>query len=253
VGRQGVVLCKNDREIEKMREAGRIVAHTLKHLAGLVAPGLRTEVLAREAERMIRVKGASPTFKGYEGFPAAVCVSINEQVVHGIPSARKIKEGDIVSIDCGATLDGYIGDAALTVMVGSCRPEVATLVETTRMALFAGIAAAQPGSKLGDISHAVEKVAAAKSYGIVREYCGHGVGKTLHEAPQVPNYGVPGTGIPVRVGWTVAIEPMINLGTHEVEVLSDGWTVVTVDRKPSAHFEHTVAVTTSGPIILTLP
>jgi len=248
-----VIICKNAQEIEKMREAGRVVAQTLGRLAGLIEPGVRTGRLDREAERFILKKGAVPTFKGYMGFPGSVCVSVNEEVVHGIPGQRKLKEGDIVSIDCGATLDGYVGDAAVTFHVGRCRPEVVELVKTTRQALDAAIAASVIGNQLGDISHAVELVAEPMNYGVVQEYCGHGVGTDLHEAPQVPNYGRPRTGVPVREGWTIAIEPMFNMGRFEVETLMDGWTVVTIDGKPSAHFEHTVAVTKDGPVVLTLP
>ncbi len=248
-----MIICKNASEIEKMRAAGRIVGQTLKRLEKIVAPGVRTLALDREAEAVIRSHGAVPTFKGYRGFPGSICVSINQEVVHGIPSSRKLKEGDIVSIDCGATLNGFIGDAAVTLCVGKCRPELLTLVETTREALDAAVQACVIGHWLGDISHAVQTVAARGDYGVVREYCGHGLGRELHEAPQVPNFGVPGTGPRVSAGWTIAIEPMLNLGGFGVSVLSDGWTVVTADGKPSAHFEHSVAVTPKGPVVLTLP
>ncbi len=248
-----MIILKTQHQIEKMREAGRIVGQALRHIRKLVAPGVRTSQLDQEAEAFIRRHGATPTFKGYHGFPAATCISVNDQVVHGFPSNRKLKEGDIVSIDCGATLDGFIGDSAITVMVGTCTAAVRQLVETTEQALHAAIAASVPRVRLGDISHAVEEVARRHEYGIVREYCGHGVGKELHEAPQVPNYGIPGSGPLVRVGWTIAIEPMLNLGTHEVVLLEDGWTVVTRDGSRSAHFEHTIAVTEMGPVILTLP
>ena len=207
-----MIICKNAREIEKMRAAGRIVGRTLERLEQIVTPGVRTLALDREAEKVIRDAGAVPTFKGYRGFPGSVCVSVNEEVVHGIPSSRKLKEGDIVSIDCGATLDGYIGDAAVTLCVGKCRPEVLRLVDTTCQALAAAVEASVVGHWLGDISHAVQAVAAKENYGVVREYCGHGLGRDLHEAPQVPNFGVPGTGPRVSVGWTIAIEPMLNLG-----------------------------------------
>lgn len=248
-----MIVLKTKAEIEKMRAAGKIVGQTLEMLRRMVAPGVKTNSLNEAAERFIRKQGAAPTFKGYHGFPAGLCISINEQVVHGFPSARRLQEGDIISIDCGATLDGYIGDSAITVCVGQCSPAVTSLVETTEKALFAAIAAALPGNRLGDISHAVELVARAGDYGIVREYCGHGVGQELHEGPQVPNFGKPGTGPQIRPGWTIAIEPMLNLGGDAVQVLDDGWTVVTQDGLPSAHFEHSIAVTQEGADILTLP
>ena len=247
-----MIVLKTKAEIEKMRAAGKIVAETLKLLRKMVAPGVKTAALDKAAERHIRERGAAPTFKGYNGFPSALCISLNEQVVHGFPSARRLREGDILSIDCGATLNGYIGDSAITICVGRCDPAVTALVETTEKALHAAIAAAIPGSRLGDVSHAVEKVARASNYGIVREYCGHGVGRELHEGPQVPNFGKPGTGPTLRPGWTIAIEPMLNLGGDAVKVLDDGWTVVTQDGRPSAHFELTIAVTDEGADILTL-
>jgi methionyl aminopeptidase len=248
-----VIICKTDREIEAMREAGRIVGQTLRLMGRLVEPGISTGELDAQAEGFIRKRGAVPTFKGYQGFPGSVCVSINEQVVHGIPSGRKLKDGDIVSIDCGATLNGYIGDAAVTLLVGKVSPRVVELVETTHNALQAAIGRCVVGVRLGDISHSVETVARKKGYGVVREYCGHGVGTELHEAPQVPNYGRPGYGPVVTNGWTIAIEPMLNLGGPGVAVLNDGWTVVTSDGRPSAHFEHSVAITDAGTVILTLP
>ncbi len=248
-----MIVLKTKAEIEKMRAAGKVVGQTLAMLRKMVVPGVKTSALNEAAERFIRKQGAAPTFKGYHGFPAGLCISINEQVVHGFPSARRLQEGDIISIDCGATLNGYIGDSAITVCVGQCAPEVMALVETTEKALYAAIAAAKPGGRLGDISYAVEEVALASRYGIVREYCGHGVGRDLHEGPQVPNFGTPGTGPQIRSGWTIAIEPMLNLGGDAVSVLGDGWTVVTQDGSPSAHFEHSIAVTEAGADILTLP
>lgn len=248
-----MIICKSEIEIAAMREAGRIVGQTLRLLRRMVEPGITTGALDAEAERFIRGKGAVPTFKGYHGFPGSVCISINEQVVHGIPSGRRLKDGDIVSMDCGATLNGYIGDAAITVLVGKVSPRVVELVETTHRALDAAISRSVVGMRLGDISHSVETVARKKGYGVVREYCGHGVGRDLHEPPQVPNYGKPGHGPMAANGWTIAIEPMLNLGGFEVKVLNDGWTVVTSDGKPSAHFEHSIAITNKGPIILTLP
>lgn len=248
-----MIVLKSGKEIQKMRAAGKIVGQTLERLRNRIAPGVRTQDLNDEAERFIRKQGAYPTFKGYHGFPAGICVSVNEAVVHGFPSQRRLNEGDIISIDCGATLDGYIGDSAITVCVGDCDPHIQALVATTEKALHEAIKATTAGNRLGDVSYAVEKVARAANYGIVREYCGHGVGRELHEGPQVPNYGKPGTGPLIRPGWTIAIEPMLNLGSDAVAVLDDGWTVVTQDSKPSAHFEHTVAVTDNGPEILTLP
>jgi len=199
----------------------------------------------------VRSHGATPTFKGYRGFPATLCTSINEEVVHGIPGPRKLRDGDIVSVDCGATLNGYIGDSAVTIPVGVVGEDIKKLLEVTENSLMAGIDAARLGNRLFDISYAVQNCIEAHGYGIVRDYCGHGVGQQLHEEPQIPNYGDPGEGPRIKSGWCLAIEPMVNLGTDEVETLDDGWTVVTSDRMPSAHFEHSIAVTDDGPIILT--
>ena len=247
------IVTKSLDEIEAMRKAGRVVARTLQHIAEMVKPGVKTVTLDRAAEKIIRQSGALPTFKGYHGFPASICVSINEEVVHGIPSARRLKDGDIVSIDCGATLNGYIGDAAITVCVGDCLPEVRSLVDTTRESLMQAISMCLAGNHLGDVSHCVQLCAREKGYGVVKEYCGHGVGRDLHEDPQVPNYGDPRTGPLLSQGLTIAIEPMLNLGTFNVKVKPDGWTVVTADGLPSAHWEHTVAVLDTGPVVLTLP
>lgn len=244
---------KRDDEIQKMREAGRVLARVLQLVEELVMPGVRTADLDREAEATIRAAGGVPTFKGYQGFPGTLCTSVNEVVVHGLPGDRLLLGGDIVSVDCGVTLGGYIADAARTFPVGRIRPEVEALMNTTRESLFKAIDAARPGVRLGTVSHAVEAHVARAGYGVVREYCGHGVGLALHEDPQIPNHGRAGTGPLLEPGWTVAIEPMINLGTHRVRTLEDGWTVVTMDSLPSAHFEHTIAVTSNGPVILTLP
>jgi len=244
---------KRDDEIQKIREAGRLLARVLQLVEGLVMPGVRTADLDREAEATIRSAGAVPTFKGYQGFPGTLCTSVNEVVVHGIPGDRILREGDIISVDCGVTLGGYIADAARTFPVGRIRPEIEALMNTTRESLFKAIDAARPGVRLGTVSHAVEAHVASAGYGVVREYCGHGVGLALHEDPQIPNHGRAGTGPLLEPGWTVAIEPMINLGTHRVRTQDDGWTVVTMDSLPSAHFEHTIAVTSKGPVILTLP
>ncbi|MFH1533288.1 MAG: type I methionyl aminopeptidase [Pseudomonadota bacterium] len=244
---------KRDDEIQRMREAGRLLAKVLQFMGGLVIPGVRTVDLDREAEAMIRGAGAIPTFKGYQGFPGTLCTSVNEVVVHGIPGDRTLTEGDIISIDCGVTLGGYVADAAQTFAVGRIRPEIEALMATTRRSLYKAIDACRPGARLGTVSHAVDAHCGPAGYGVVREYCGHGVGRALHEDPQIPNYGRPGTGPMLETGWTLAIEPMINLGTHRVRTLDDGWTVVTEDGRPSAHFEHTIAVTADGPVILTLP
>jgi methionyl aminopeptidase len=238
-------------EIEKIGRSGRIVAEVLRDLRQMVAPGVTTRELDRYAEAKIRSKGAIPTFKGYRGFPASICTSINEEIVHGIPSDRKLQDGDIVGIDCGATLDGYVGDAAMTVIVGQAPDEIKKLVAAAAESLYRAIDRARVGNRLHDISYAVQEYAESRGYGVVRDYCGHGVGTRMHEDPQVPNYGKPGTGPKLRPGLVVAIEPMLNLGAYQVEVAGDGWTVLTADRKPSAHFEHTIAVTESGPVILT--
>ena len=250
---ESMVRKKREDEIQMMREAGRLLAKVLQLMEGMVMPGISTSDLDREAEAMIRASGAKPTFKGYQGFPGTLCTSVNEVVVHGIPGARTLTEGDIVSIDCGVTLNGYIADSARTFAVGRIRPELKALMETTKAALFKAIDLCKPGARLGSVSHAVEAHVTPSGYGVVREYCGHGVGRALHEDPQIPNYGRPNSGPILETGWTVALEPMINLGTHRVRTLDDGWTVVTEDGRPSAHFEHTIAVTADGPVILTLP
>lgn len=251
-----MIIRKSKAEIEKMRQAGQIVADVHRELRDIIRPGMNTLELDRLAEARIRKAGALPTFKGYgqadNPFPATLCISINEEIVHGIPSASRIlQEGDIVSVDCGATLDGYVGDSACTLIVGNTREDWRLLVERTRESLYRGIAASMPDNRVGDIGHAVESFARSFGYGVVEDYCGHGVGRRLHEEPQVPNLGVPGTGKRLKAGWCIAIEPMINLGTHETEELQDRWTVVTLDRQPSAHWEHSIAITDDGPIILT--
>jgi methionyl aminopeptidase len=246
-----MVIRKSRAEIEKMRAAGRIVARVLKRLSEMVEPGITTLDLDREAERLIRQAGAYPTFKGYHGFKGSICASINDEVVHGIPGKRKLREGDIIGIDCGATLDGYVGDAALTVAVGEVSEEVKRLMEATRQSLYRAIEKCRVGYTLGDVGNAVQSFVEPLGYSVVRNYCGHGVGRAMHEDPQVPNYGEPGRGKALREGWVLAIEPMVNMGRHEVKQLSDGWTVITMDGRPSAHFEHTVAVTMNGPEILT--
>jgi methionyl aminopeptidase len=238
-------------EIEKIRRAGSIVAEVLRDLREMIAPGITTRELDRYAESKIRSRGAVPTFKGYRGFPASICTSVNEEIVHGIPSDRKLGDGDIVGIDCGATLDGYVGDAATTVIVGDAPEEIGRLVAAAEGALYSAIERARVGNRLYDISAAVQQYAESRGYNVVRDYCGHGVGTSMHEDPQVPNYGKAGTGPRLRPGIVLAIEPMLNMGTYEVEVAGDGWTVLTADRKPSVHFEHTIAVAEGGPVILT--
>jgi methionyl aminopeptidase len=251
-GPRGIVL-RSARELEVLRQAGRIVAQVLAELGAAVGPGIETRELDLLAERSIRAAGAIPTFKGYHGFPASICVSVNEAVVHGIPGSRRLRPGDIVSCDVGATWNGYVGDGAWTFGVPPLTPEAARLLEATQRALEAGIAAARVGARVGDISHAVQAVAEGAGFSVVRRYCGHGVGTDMHEEPQVPNYGSPGTGPVLRAGMVLAIEPMVNAGTYDVRVLRDGWTVVTRDGRPSAHFEHTVAIRDGGADILTLP
>ncbi len=235
-----------------MRTAGTIVGDTLKMLRGMAGEGVSLKDLDRAAEAYIRGKGGKPTFKGYNGFPASLCLSLNSEVVHGIPNHRKLKKGDILSIDCGVTLDGWVGDAAITVAVEPISEEVRALVRVTTESLMAGIAAAKVGARLGDIGAAIEGAVKPHRYGIVREYCGHGVGRALHEDPQVPNYGASGSGPRIQAGWCLALEPMVNLGGDAVHTLADGWTVVTNDGRPSAHCEHSIAITDAGVEILTL-
>lgn len=246
-----MIILKSDRELAYMRDAGKIVAETLAEVQKAVKPGASTLELDRIAEQYIKGRGAIPTFKGYNGFPGNICASINEQVVHGIPGLKKLKNGDNVSIDIGAVINGYNGDAAVTVAVGEVDAEMQKLLNATEQSLYQGIEKAIAGNRLGDISHAIQSYAEEYGYGVVRDYVGHGIGRKMHEDPQVPNYGFPGRGPRLKSGMTLAIEPMINLGTHEVKTLDDGWTVVTADGKPSAHFEHTIAITDGKPEILT--
>jgi len=248
-----MIVLKTERELEYMRDAGRIVAQALQELNKMITPGITTFELDRTAERYIRQAGGIPAFKGYCGFPASICTSINEQVVHGIPGPRQLQEGDVISIDIGVKLNRYYGDAAITVPVGEVDADILKLLSVTQEALNEGIDQAVQGNRLSDISHAVQLHAEAHGFGVVRDYVGHGIGQRMHEDPQIPNYGPPGRGPLLKSGMTLAIEPMINYGVPDVEVLTDDWTVVTVDKKVSAHFEHTVAVTEGKPIILTLP
>jgi methionyl aminopeptidase len=247
-----MIIRKSQGELDRMRRAGLIVAETLRELRAMVTPGISTRELDAHAEKRIRSAGAYPTFKGYRGFPASICTSVNEEVVHGIPSNRRLREGDIIKIDCGATLDGYVGDAAITIPVGQVAPEVEKLMEATRESLFKAVERMVAGNRLHDVSFAVQEHVEERGYSVVREFCGHGVGSKMHEDPQVPNYGRPGTGPKLKPGLVLAIEPMVNLGSHEIEVdKTDNWTVRTRDRKYSSHFEHTIAVTENGPIVLT--
>ncbi len=246
-----MITLRSRREIEKIKAANQIVAAVLRHLEEIVAPGISTLELDRETEKMIRRAGARPAFKGYAGYPASLCASVNEVIVHGIPRAEVIlRPGDIISLDVGAELNGYYGDAAVTLPVGEISPEARRLLEVTRGSLAAGIEAARPGEHLYTLSHRVQQYVESRGYSVVRDFVGHGIGTSLHEDPQVPNFGKPGTGMKLKAGMVLAIEPMVNVGTWEVEILSDGWTAVTRDRQLSAHFEHTIAVTEDGPEIL---
>ena len=236
-----------------MRRAGSIVGATLAILRESVEPGITTKDLDNIAYKEIIRHGAKPTFKGYRGFPANICTSVNEEIVHGIPGKRVLKQGDIVKMDVGATIDGFIGDAAISVAVGEVATEAIELMDATRQSLEEGIKAAVPGNRVGDIGAAVQEFAEAKGYGVVREFVGHGVGRFLHEDPQVPNYGKPGLGSLLRPGMCIAIEPMLNLGDWHTRILDDQWTVVTADGKISSHFEHTIAITENGPEIMTVP
>jgi methionyl aminopeptidase len=238
--------------MEAMERAGAIVGATLTLLKKSVEPGMTTGDLNRIADKNIRSMGAVPTFIGYHGFPAAICASVNEEIVHGIPGKRVLKEGDIIKMDVGATIDGFIGDAAISVAVGEISDEAQRLMDDTDASLYAGIAAAKPGNRIGDIGAAVSGYAIPRGYGVVRQFVGHGVGRYLHEDPQVPNYGEAGKGVLLRPGMCICIEPMLNLGTHDTRILDDDWTVVTADGALSAHFEHTLAITQNGPKILTM-
>jgi methionyl aminopeptidase len=249
-----VIVCKSTTELETMHQAGLIVWEVLNELRMMVAPGVSTLDLDRVAEKRSKERGARSAFKGYRGYPAALCASINEEVVHGIPSAsRKLSEGDIVSLDFGVELDGYFGDAAVTVPVGKVKPELETLLRVTREALDHAIERARVGNRLSDIGAAVQQCVERHGFSVVREFVGHGIGTHMHEEPNVLNYGEPGHGPRLQEGMVLALEPMVNMGGANVRVLSDEWTAVTVDGKPSAHFEHTVAITAAGPRILTRP
>jgi methionyl aminopeptidase len=247
----GGITIKSAQELDAMRHAGAIVGATLTLLKRSVEPGITTRELDNIAFKEITNHGAKPTFKGYRGFPASICASVNEEIVHGIPGKRVLKEGDIIKMDVGATIDGFIGDAAVSVPVGKVTQEAIELMETTRLSLEEGIKASQPGNRIGDIGAAVQTYSETRGYGVVREFVGHGVGRFLHEDPQVPNYGQAGRGQLLRAGMCIAIEPMLNVGDWHTRILDDNWTVVTADGSLSSHFEHTIAITEDGPEILT--
>jgi methionyl aminopeptidase len=247
-----MIIAKSAKDLDKMRDVGELIAEVRESLRGMVEPGISTMELNNAAEKMIRDAGAIPTFIGYHGFPYAICASVNEEIVHGFSKTTPLKEGDIVSLDMAATYNGFVGDTAMTLPVGEITDELKQLIRVTEECLELGIQAARANNRVGDIGWAVQQHAEKYGYGIVRDYTGHGIGRQMHEAPQIANYGRPGTREKIRVGYCFAIEPMLNLGTHETRTLSDKWTVVTLDGKPSAHAEHSLAVTADGPEILTL-
>ncbi|MFC1993233.1 type I methionyl aminopeptidase [Chloroflexota bacterium] len=245
------ITIKSEREIAAMRQAGRVVAIVLEVLSREVSPGMKTRILDDIAARELKKLGAKPSFKGYRGFPANLCVSVNDEIVHGIPGERVLEDGDIVSLDFGAIFNGFHGDAALTVGVGEISPEAKRLLETTEGALQAGIAAAHLGARLGDVSVAIQHYAEASGFSVVREYTGHGIGQEMHEEPQIPNFGLPETGPVLQKGMVFALEPMVNAGDWHTRTGDDHWTVFTADGRLSAHFEHTIAITDAEPEVLT--
>lgn len=248
-----MVILRTPAEIEQMRRAGSLVGQVLERLREHVAPGVSTRELDAIAENMICSRGGVPSFKGYRGYPASICASVNNEIIHGIPGDRMLVDGDIVSIDCGAMLGGYHGDAAMTFPVGPVSAEAEKLMTVTREALNAGIAMARPKMRLGDVGNAIQRYVEANGFSVVRDFVGHGIGRHMHEDPQIPNFGPAGMGMRLRTGMVLAIEPMVNAGGHEVVVMDDGWTACTRDGSLSAHFEHTVAITDDGPEVLTLP
>ncbi len=247
-----MVVLKSQREIEQLKRSNVMVAEVFEKLRGMIEPGITTKELDQAAEEYILLKGARPAFKGYKGFPATLCISINDEVVHGIPGQRRLKEGDIVSLDVGVNYLGYFGDAAITFPVGEVDPEAKRLLEVTEKALYIGIEKARIGNRLFDISYAIQSWVESHGFSVVRDFVGHGIGRELHEEPQIPNFGMPHQGPRLGKGMVFALEPMVNEGTYEVRVLSDGWTVVTADGKRSAHFEHTIAITDDGAEILSV-
>ncbi|HAI21845.1 MAG TPA: type I methionyl aminopeptidase [Clostridiales bacterium UBA8153] len=247
-----MIILKSPEDLEIMREAGRIVARVLAQLARAARPGVATGQLDALAEEIIRSAGAEPSFKGYRGFPASICTSVNEQVVHGIPGARKLSRGDVLSIDVGVFYRGFHGDAAISLPIGMVAARGRRLLEVAEESLARAVAVVRPGGYVSDIGHAVQSYVESQGFAVVRDLVGHGIGQKMHESPQVPNFGTPGNGALLRPGMTLAIEPMVNSGGHQVRTLADGWTVVTADRSLSAHFEHTVAVTETGADVLTM-
>ncbi len=248
-----MIVLKTGRELSIMREACKISARALKLIGEAIEPGVTTAELDRIAEKFIRSCGATPNFKGYNGYPATACISINNEVIHGIPTAkRKIQNGDIVSVDLGALFEGYHGDNAATFACGDVSEEAKRLMDATRESLYEGIKMARAGGRIGDISNAIQSYVEARGYSVVRDFVGHGVGTSLHEAPEVPNFGTAGRGVRLMPGMTLAIEPMINIGKPQVKIMPDGWTVLTQDGSLSAHFEHTIAITAEGPQIMTI-
>ena len=238
-----MIFLKSDEEIELLRISNQIVAKTLAELAKLIEPGISTEKLDKVADEFIRDNGGVPGFLGYSGYPKSICTSVNEQVVHGIPSEKVIlQDGDIISVDCGVYINGFHGDSAYTFCVGDVKPEIVDLLRATKESLYKGIEMAQDGKRLGDVGNAIQTHCEGRGYSVVREMIGHGVGRNLHEAPEVPNYGRKGNGIMLKSGMTIAIEPMINMGSRNLVFERDGWTTRTIDRKPSAHFEHSIAI-----------
>ena len=246
-----MITVKSDAELQLMVEAGKLLAGTLDELAEACVPGVTTNEIDSLADRLIRSHGAVPGFKGYNGFPKSLCISVNEEVVHGIPGSRVVNDGDVVSLDCGLIYRGLWADSGRTVLVGEVSDEARRLVAVTREALEKGIEKAVPGGRVGDISAAVQQHVEAAGFSVVRNFVGHGIGRAMHEEPQVPNFGVAGTGPMLRPGYALAIEPMVNAGGHEVEMLPDGWTIITADRRLSAYFEHTVLITDAGPLVAT--
>lgn len=248
-----MIIIKSPQEIEILRESNRIVAQVLASLKEAIRPGVSTKELDRLAEELTRQKGAIPAFKGYNGYPATLCVSVNEEIIHGIPGPRRLREGDLVSLDMGVRHRGYYGDAAITLPLGRVSQRAKKLLQVTKGALKRAIEIAVPGNRLSDISHAIQSYAEGKGFSVVREFVGHGIGKKLHEDPQITNYGPPHQGPFLKVGMVLALEPMVNVGSWRAKLLPDGWTAVTADGSLSAHFEHTIAITDDGPLILSRP
>jgi len=246
-----MITCKSEQELERMRRAGHLVAEVLAGLRERIKPGVTTAALDHWAEQYIRRQGGEPSFKGYRGYPASVCISIDQEIVHGIPGRRRLREGQVVSLDVGVICEGYQGDAAITAGVGQISPEAEALLRVTEQSLAAGIAMVRAGRRLGDVSHAIQTTAERAGFNVIREYVGHGIGTAMHEDPQIPNFGPAGRGPVLRPGMTLAIEPMLVAGDYHTRVLDDGWTVVTADGSLAAHFEHTVAVTDGDPEVLT--